>query len=48
MNNCFAMEAEMIDYVYDLDKVKFRIFTFDRNIYSIVLFKCESSIFLSL
>ena len=33
MNNYFAREAEITDIVYDLEKDKFRICTFDRNIY---------------
>ena len=33
-----------IVHVYDLDKDWFRIFTLERNIYKIVLFKCEKII----
>ena len=33
MANYFAREADIMDIVYDLDKDKLRIFTFDRNIY---------------
>ena len=34
-----------MDIIYDLDKDYFRIFTFDWNIYQIVLFKCDNIIF---
>ena len=34
MDHYFAREADIIiDIVHDLDKDKFRIFTFNRNIY---------------
>ena len=45
MDNYFAREAEIMDIVYDLGKNKLRIFTFDRNIHYIVLFKYETIIF---
>ena len=41
MDTYFAREAEIIDIVYDLDTDYIVIFTFDRNIYLIVLIKCE-------
>ena len=35
----------MIDIGYDLDMEKFRIFTFNRNIYKCVPFKCQTITF---
>ena len=46
-DNYFTREAEIIInivHVYDLDKDWFRIFTLERDIYLIVLFKCEKII----
>ena len=34
----------MLEVVYDLDKYEFRIFTFNRDIYKIILFKSEANI----
>ena len=43
-DNYFTRGAEIIiDIVYDLDKDWFRIFTLERDIYKIVLFKCEKT-----
>ena len=45
-DNYFTREAEIIiDIVYDLDNDWFRIFTLERDIYQIKLFKCEPIIF---
>ena len=46
-DNYFTREAEIINdivHVYDLDKDLFRILSLEREIYSIVLFKCEKII----
>ena len=46
-DNYFTREAEIIIdivHVYDLDKDWVRIFTLERDIYLIVLFKCENII----
>ena len=46
-DNYFTREAEIINdivHVYDLDNDWFRIFTLERDIYKIVLFKCEKII----
>ena len=46
-DNYFTREAEIIIdivHVYDLDKDWFRILTLERDIYLIVLFKCENII----
>ena len=38
-------EAEIMDIVNGFDKDLLRMFTFDKNIYFLVLFKCETIIF---
>ena len=51
MANYFARESEIIDIVYDLDKDRFKTFTFYKSIYYIcysIYYKCETVIVLSL
>ena len=43
-NYCTRGAEIIIDIVYDLDKDWFRIFTLERDIYEIVLFKSENII----
>ena len=44
-DNYFTREAEIIDIVFALDKNSFRIFTLERDIYQIGMFKCKTIIF---